>query len=91
MLILINFHERIRGESRTEYLQRKFTEAHQASIDNDCTVTVEGCFFDSDLTIVNRITNGLQPIKKIPFRGDKYKATFVISANPPRIPRPYEF
>ena len=91
MLVPINFHERVRGESRTEYLQRKFTEAHQVSIDNDCTVTVEGYFFESDLTIVSRITNGLQPTKKIPFKGDKYRATFEISANPPRISRPYEF
>lgn len=90
MLVIVDINKRIRGESRGEYLQRKFTEAYEKSIEEECAVTIRGYFYKSDLKIVNQITKGLEPVKKTPIKGSGYIASYLIYANAPHIPRPYE-
>ena len=81
MEITINFDEiQNLGESRSMFLHRKFEEAYEASLVNNCEVYVTGYFYHSDITVVHQIACGLEPIENFPAGGAKYKVRYLISA-----------
>ncbi len=84
MEITINFDEiQNLGETRSMFLHRKFEEASESSLANNCEVYVDGYFYHSDIVIVHQIACGLEPIEKKPIGDAKYKVRYLISAFSP--------
>ena len=79
MTILVDFSERMRGESRLGFIKRKLEQAHQKALDTNCQITLWGYFYDSDLNNVFKFTGGLTPDECKPRCGGGYIVSFTIT------------
>lgn len=82
-IILANFFERSRTESRLDYLERILNEARVTSLEKDVPITVRGYFFDSDIKNLQRLYHGVVFTDRKKICEGLYMTSFTVAANLP--------
>lgn len=80
MTILVDFSERMRGESRQGFIKRKLEQAHEEAVKTGGTVFVKGFFYNSDLNNISKFNKDLTPDSCKPHLGGGNIVTFSVTS-----------